>query len=91
MNETLKCTTHANGDIQEMLPFAMKLKKNVKGELNLRVFTWFFNLKFYVDLFRPNKAKMKEVFCNRNPLVPSVIRFHPYDPWLAVADKEGCT
>ncbi|EFX77206.1 hypothetical protein DAPPUDRAFT_248021 [Daphnia pulex] len=40
---------------------------------------------------RPNKAKMKEVFCNRNPLVPSVIRFHPYDPWLAVADKEGCT
>uniref|UniRef100_A0A0P5SHU1 Regulatory-associated protein of mTOR n=1 Tax=Daphnia magna TaxID=35525 RepID=A0A0P5SHU1_9CRUS len=40
---------------------------------------------------RPTKAKMKEVFCNRNPLVPSVIRFHPYDPWLAVADKDGCT
>lgn len=49
VNETLKCTTHANGDIQEMLPFAMKLKKNVKGEHNFRVFTWFLNLKFYVD------------------------------------------
>lgn len=33
----------------------------------------------------------EQLFCNRNPLVPSVIRFHPYDPWLAVADKEGCT
>lgn len=44
-----------------------------------------------IHLRRPTKAKMKEVFCNRNPLVPSVIRFHPYDPWLAVADKDGCT
>lgn len=33
----------------------------------------------------------EQLFCNRNPWVPSVIRFHPYDPWLAVADKEGCT
>lgn len=36
VNEILKCTTRASGDIQEMLPFARKLKKNVKGELNFK-------------------------------------------------------
>jgi hypothetical protein len=38
VNETLKCTTRASGDTQEMLLFAMKLKKNAKGELNFKIF-----------------------------------------------------
>ena len=47
------------------------------------------------NLFRSFSASLgrfdEQLFCNRNASVPSVIRFHPYDPWLAVADKEGCT
>lgn len=47
---------------------------------------------FSICLSRGAVSRIDEqLFCNRNPMVPSVIRFHPYDPWLAVADKEGCT
>ena len=54
-----------------------------------------FNFLFYIKILLFSRALSsrfdEQLFCNRNPLVPSVIRFHPYDPWLAVADKEGCT
>lgn len=30
-----------------------------------------------------------EVFVNRNQGLPSVIKFHPYEPHVAVADKDG--
>ena len=31
----------------------------------------------------------EQIFINRNEGMPGVVRFHPYDPHLAVADKEG--
>lgn len=90
MSGTPKCTIRVSGDMHVMLLFVVKPKKNVKGEKRLSPMDKIkHNPK--IHLRRPTKAKMKEVFCNRNPLVPSVIRFHPYDPWLAVADKDGCT
>ncbi|KAL3877256.1 hypothetical protein ACJMK2_034989 [Sinanodonta woodiana] len=30
-----------------------------------------------------------QIFVNRNQGIPSVIKFHPYDPHVAVADKDG--
>lgn len=30
-----------------------------------------------------------EIFVNRNQGIPSVIKFHPYESELAVADKDG--
>lgn len=31
----------------------------------------------------------EQIFINRNESLPGVVRFHPYEPHLAVADKEG--
>jgi regulator-associated protein of mTOR len=30
-----------------------------------------------------------QVFINRNVYVPTALKFHPYEPYLAVSDKEG--
>ena len=30
-----------------------------------------------------------QVFVNRNQGIPTVIKFHPYQPYIAVADKES--
>ena len=30
-----------------------------------------------------------QIFINKNVCMPTVLRFHPYEPYLAVADKEG--
>ncbi|CAG0893874.1 unnamed protein product [Darwinula stevensoni] len=33
----------------------------------------------------------EQTFIVRNPRVPAVVKFHPYDPHLAVADKSHCS
>lgn len=30
-----------------------------------------------------------QIFLNRNPGVPSVVKFHPFTPCIAVADKDS--
>jgi hypothetical protein len=30
-----------------------------------------------------------QVFVNKNQGIPTVIKFHPYEPYIAVADKES--
>lgn len=30
-----------------------------------------------------------QIFLNRNPGVPSVVKFHPFTPCVAVADKDS--
>ncbi|KTF84666.1 hypothetical protein cypCar_00043269, partial [Cyprinus carpio] len=30
-----------------------------------------------------------QIFINRNPGVPSVVKFHPFNPCIAVADKDS--
>ena len=32
-----------------------------------------------------------EIFLNRNQGIPNVIKFHPYESEVAVADKDGVT
>ena len=32
-----------------------------------------------------------EIFLNRNQGIPNVMKYHPYESELAVADKEGVT
>lgn len=39
---------------------------------------------------RAGIAKLDDqIFLNRNPGVPSVVKFHPFTPCVAVADKDS--
>ena len=63
----------------------------------------FFTIKEY-RVIRAEKMRLKslneqkrakhskldhQIFINQNPHTPTVIRFHPFEPHLAVADKDS--
>lgn len=41
-------------------------------------------------LFAPGVSRLDDqIFINRNPGVPSVVKFHPFNTCIAVADKDS--
>ncbi|KAK2709231.1 hypothetical protein QYM36_013033 [Artemia franciscana] len=46
----------------------------------------------YEEVRKLSTSRLEEqIFLQKNPYQPTALRFHPYYPWLAVADKSGCS